>query len=156
MFTENPGDVVVHDHDLVHLPLPLLGKHADGGRAAADAHTLFRHSVDHRGMTGLHYHTGASIDDEFDRFAITEVHQRIAGDATFLLRTSGEMMNAAQRQHLRAIFARGHMADRFAVDPNRCGFRTEVAIGVDLHLDAAVAEDAFRDHGDHIDAVDLG
>ena len=31
-----------------------------------------------------------------------------------------------------------------------------MAIGVDLHFHAAITEDAFGHHGDHVDAVDLG
>jgi hypothetical protein len=31
-----------------------------------------------------------------------------------------------------------------------------MAVGVDLHLDAAIGEDALGHDGDHVDAVDLG
>ncbi len=48
------------------------------------------------------------------------------------------------------------MADRLALRPHGRGLRTEITISVDLHLDAAIAEDAFGHHRDHVDAVDLG
>ena len=38
---------------------------------------------------------------------------------------------------------------------HRRRLRAEMAVGVDLHLDAAVAEDAFGDDGDQVDALDL-
>src|ERR1700733_14454927 len=66
------------------------------------------------------------------------------------------MMDAAERQHLRAVFACGHMPYRLALHANGCGFRAEETVGVDLHLDAAIAEDALGDDRDHIDAIDLG
>ncbi len=47
------------------------------------------------------------------------------------------------------------MADRLAVDARDRPLGAEVTVGVDLHLDAAVGEDALRHHGDHVDAVDL-
>ena len=65
------------------------------------------------------------------------------------------MMHAAERQHLRAIFAGRDMADRLALRAHRRGLRAEMAVGVDLHLDAAIAEDAFGHDRDHVDAVDL-
>ncbi len=65
------------------------------------------------------------------------------------------MMNAAQRQHLRAVFACGDVADRLALRANRRRLRTEITVGVDLHLDAAITEDALGHHGDHVDAIDL-
>ena len=65
------------------------------------------------------------------------------------------MMHAAERQHLRAVFAGRHMADRLALGAHRRLLGAEMAVGVDLHLDAAIAEDALGDDGDHVDAVDL-
>ena len=47
------------------------------------------------------------------------------------------------------------MTHRFALRTNRRGLRTEITVGVDLHLNAAITEDAFGYHGHHIDAVDL-
>ena len=156
MLAEHAGDVVVDHHDLIDLALPLLGEHADGGRAAADPHPLFRHAVDDRRIAGLHHHGGAAIDGQFHRLAIGEIHQRVAGDAAFLLGAAGQMMHAAERQHLRAVFAGRDMADRLALRAHGRGLRAEIAVGVDLHLDAAIAENAFGHDRDHVDAVDLG
>src|SRR5580700_6397676 len=66
------------------------------------------------------------------------------------------MMEADERQHLRAVFACRHMPYRLALHANGCGFRAEETVGVDLHLDAAIAENTLGDDRDHIDAVDLG
>jgi len=88
-------------------------------------------------------HGGAAVDREFDGFAITEVHQRVAGDAAFLLGAAGQMMHAAERQHLRAIFAGRDVADRLALGAHCRGLGAEMAIGIDLHLDAAIRENAF-------------
>ena len=44
----------------------------------------------------------------------------------------------------------------FAVDAHRGSLRAQMAVGVDLHLEAAVAEDSFGHDGDHVDAVNLG
>ena len=147
--------MVVHHDDFIDLAVPLLGEHADGRRAASHPHALFGHAVDDGRIAGLHHHGGAAVDRQFDRLAVAEIHQRVAGDAAFLLRAAGEVMHAAERQHLRTVFARGDVADRLALRANRRRLRTEVTVGVDLHLDAAIAEDALGHHGDHVDAVDL-
>ena len=147
--------MVVDHHDLVDLAVPLLGEHADGRRAAADPHALFGNAVDDRRIAGLHHDGGAAVDREFDRLAVGEIHQRVAGDAAFLLGAAGQMMHAAERQHLRAVFAGRDMADRLALRAHGRGLRAEIAVGVDLHLDAAIAEDAFGHDRDHVDAVDF-
>src|SRR5262249_4404131 len=58
--------------------------------------------------------------------------------------------------HLRAIFAGRDVTDRLAFHAHRRRFRPEIAVGVDLHLDAAIAEDALGHDRHHVDAVDLG
>ena len=80
---------------------------------------------------------------------------RVAGDAAFRLGAAGQMMHAAERQHLRAVFAGRDMADRLALGAHRRRLGAEMAVGVDLHLDAAIGEDALGDDGDEIDAFDL-
>ncbi len=106
-------------------------------------------------LARLHHHGRAAVDRELDRLAVAELHQRVAGDAALLLRSAGEMVDAAERKHLRAVFAGRDMTDRLALRAHGRGFRTEIAVGVDLHLDAAIAEDAFGHDRDHVDAVDL-
>jgi hypothetical protein len=64
-------------------------------------------------------------------------------------------MHAAKRQHLRAVFARRDMADRLALRSHDRRLGSDVTVGVDLHLDAAIREDALGDDGDQIDAFDL-
>ena len=155
MLRKNAGDVIVDDDDLVDVPQPLLGEHADRRRSAADPHPFFSKPVDDRGRAGLDDDGLAAIDRELDRLSIREIEQRVAGDAAFLLRASGQMMHAAERQHLRSVFARRHMADRFAFRAHRRLFGAEVAVGVDLRLDPAIAEDALGHDGDHVDFVHL-
>ena len=148
--------MVVDDDDLVDLSVPLLGEDADRRRAAADAHPAFLDAVDDRRLAGLDDHGLALVDGQLDRLAVAELEQGVAGDAALLLRAAGEMVDAAEREHLRAVFAGGDMADRLALDAHRCLLGAEEAVGVDLHLDAAIAEDALGHDGDHIDAVNLG
>ena len=155
MLRENAGDVIVDDDDLVDVPQPLLGEHADRRRSAANPHPLFSKPVDDRRRAGLDDDGLAAVDRELDRLSVRQVEQRVAGDAAFLLRASGQMMHAAERQHLRSVFARRHMADRFAFRAHRRLFGAEVAVGVDLRLDAAIAEDALGHDGDHVDPVHL-
>ena len=47
------------------------------------------------------------------------------------------------------------MADRLALGADGRGLGAEIAVGVDLHLDAAIAENTFGHDRDHVDAVDL-
>ena len=47
------------------------------------------------------------------------------------------------------------MADGFILGIDDVAFVAEVAVGVDLHLDAAVGKDAFGHDGDHVHALDL-
>src|SRR5262249_38913342 len=70
-------------------------------------------------------------------------------------RAAGEVTDAAERQHLRAVLARRHMADRFTPGAHYRRLGAEMTVGVDLHLDAAIAEDALGDDRHQIDALDL-
>ena len=156
VLAQHAGDVVVdHDH-LVDMVLPLRREHADGGRAAADPHALLARAVDDRRPVGLHHDGRAAVDRELDRLLVAEREQRVAGDDALLLAAAGQVMHAAERQHLRAVLGGGDVADRLALDPHRRLLGAEIAVGVDLHLDAAVAEDALGHDGDHVDAVMLG
>ena len=155
VLAQHAGDVVVdHDH-LVDMALPLRREHADGGRAAAHAHALLARAVDHRRPVGLHHHGRAVVDRKLDGLAVAERQQRLAGDDAFLLAAADQVMHAAQRQHLRAVLGRGDVAHRLALDAHRRLLGPEIAVGVDLHLDAAVAEDALGHDGDHVDALVL-
>ena len=147
--------MVVDDHHIVDVLEPLLGEHADRRRAAADAHPLFDHAVDRRRRAGLDNEGRAAVDRHLDRLAVAKLQQRLAGDPALLLRAAGEMFDPAQRQHLRAVFAGGDVADRLAVHPDLLAFMADMAVGVDLHLHAAIAEDALGDDGDHVHAGGL-
>ena len=81
---------------------------------------------------------------------------RLAGDDALLLAAAGQMPHAAQRQHLRAVFRRGHMADLLALGAHGRLLRPDEAVGVDLQLHAAIAEDALGHDRDHVDVADAG
>ena len=155
MFRENAGDVVIHHNDFVDLAVPLFCKHADRRRAAADPHALLGDTVHDRWISGLHHHRCTAIDRQLDRLAVAQIHQRVAGDTALLLGAAGEMMHATERQHLRAVFARRHVPDRLAGNAHGRAFGPEMAVGVDLQLDAAIGVDALGDDGHHVDALNL-
>ncbi len=156
MFRQDAGDVIVHHHHLVHVPAPLPREHPDRGRPAADAHPLLGMTVDHRRAVRLHDQSRTVIDGQFHRVAVAEIEQRVAGRPSLFPAAAGQVRDATQRQHLRAIFAGHHMADRLALGAHQAALRADVPVGVDLHLDTAIAEDALRHHGHDIDALDLG
>ena len=156
MLGQDAGDVVVDDDHFVDLVAPLLGEHADRRRAAADPHALLELAVDDRRLAGLHDHARAAVDDELDRLAVAEIEQGLAGDAALLLAAVGEVIDAAEREHLRAVFAGRHMADRLALGAHGRAFGAEMAVGVDFELHAAIAVDALGDDRHHVDAIDLG
>jgi hypothetical protein len=110
---------------------------------------------DRRGLPGLHHHGRAAVDLHLDRLAVAQGQQRVAGDAALGLRPAGQVVHAAERQHLRAVFGGGDMADRFALRRARWRLGAEEAVGVDLHLHAAVGR-CLGHHGDHVDALDPG
>lgn len=47
------------------------------------------------------------------------------------------------------------MADRLAIAAHQSAFGAKVAVGVDLQLGAAIAENALRHHGHHVHAVNF-
>ena len=60
------------------------------------------------------------------------------------------MVHPAERQHLRAVFACGDVADRFAPRAHSRRLGPEMAVGVDLYLDAAIGENALGYDRDQI------
>src|SRR6516165_10395771 len=155
MLAEHAGDVVIDDHHFIDFAAPLPGEHSDGRRAATDPHALFGHAIDNGRMTRLDHDGRAAINGKLDRLAVGEIHQRVAGDAPLLLGTASQMVHTTKGEHLRAVFARGDMADGLALRAHGSCLGPEIAVGVDLHLDTAIAEDAFGHDRDHIDAIDL-
>ena len=155
MLGDNAGDMVINHHHLVDQPPPLRREHADRRGTAAHAHTLFELAIYHRRSTGLHDHCRPAIDCQFDRQLVAERKHGIAGDPAFSLGTAGQVMHAAQRQHLRAILPRRDMADRLALRPHCRGLCAQMPVRVDLHLDAAIGENALGDDGYQIHILDL-
>ena len=143
MFGEDSGDVVVDYYDFINFSVPLFGEHADGGRAAAHSHAFFLVAIDHRGQARLHDYGCAAIDRQLNGPFLAEIEKRLASDSAFLAAASGEVANPAEREHLRTVFAGGDVAYGLALCANGVGFRAEVAVGIDLYLHAAVAEDCL-------------
>ena len=69
---------------------------------------------------------------------------------------AGEVVHAAQAEHLRAVFSRGDMANFFALKQNSGALIAQITVGVNLHFQTAIAEDAFGHHGHHVHAARLG
>src|ERR1700689_2048906 len=139
MLGQDTGDVIVDDNHLIDLVAPLLGKHSDRRRAAANPHALLKLAINDRRLAGLHDHARAAVNDKLDTFAVAEVEQSITGDAAFLLAAVGEVIDAAEGEHLGAIFASRHMTDRLALGAHSRAFRPQMTVGVDFELDAAIA-----------------
>ncbi|MNS82489.1 hypothetical protein D3C72_1162350 [compost metagenome] len=156
MFGEHAGDVVVDHHHLVGHAGELAREDAHGGRAAAHAHALFFHPVDDGRLAGLDDEAGAAVDGAFDRLLVAQQLHELGRHAAFLLAAAREVVHAAQRQHLRTVLGRGDMAHDLALVAHVGLLGAQEAVGVDLHLEAAVAEDAFGDDGDHVDALGFG
>ena len=155
MFGQDTGDVIVDNHHFIDLVAPLLGEHADRRRAAADPHALLMLAVNNGRLPGLHDQARAAVHDKLDSLAVAQVEESVAGDAALFLAAVREVIDAAEREHLRAIFAGRHMADWLALGADSRAFRAEMAVGVDFKLDAAIAVDALGDHRHHVDPIDL-
>ena len=111
---DDAGDVVVDDDDLVDEAAPLAREHADRRRAAADPHPLLGDAVDDGRAAGLRDERRAAVDAELDRLAVAEREEGGAGGAALGLRAAGQVPDAAEREHLRAVFGGGDVADRLA------------------------------------------
>jgi hypothetical protein len=55
------------------------------------------------------------LDLEHDRLRTAELQERVARDVAGLLRRARQMVNAADREHLRAILGRGDMTHGLAL-----------------------------------------
>ena len=132
---------------------PLAGEYADGGRPAADPHALLGLAVDHRRLAGLDGEFRAAVDLEIQRLLVAKGEHRLAGDHTLLLAAAGQMADAAECEHLRAVFGRGDMAHLLALGAHGRLLRADEAVGIDFQLQAAIAEDALGDDGDHVDVA---
>ena len=96
---------------------------------------------------------GTFIDLQGNFLAIAEGEHHFTGDPAFLLAASSEMPDSSEGEHLRTVFRGHHVSDFLSLTPNRSLLRADVAVGIDFHLDAAVAENPFGDHRDHIDSL---
>ena len=153
---EHAGDVVVDHDDLVDVAEPLLREDADRRRAAADAHALLLDAVDDRRLAGLRRRrarrlrscssTGCLLPSAI---IISQVMRPSFFVPPVRWCTPPSDRNCEPYSIVRDV------ADRLAAVAHRRLLGAEVAVGVDLHLEAAVAEDALGDDGDHVDAVVL-
>ena len=69
---------------------------------------------------------------------------------------AGELVDAADGEHLGAVLGGGDVPDRLALDPDGRTLGSEVAVGVDFHLHPAVGKDALGDHRHRVHALVLG
>jgi hypothetical protein len=153
---EHAGDVVVDHHHLVGHAGELARENAHGRRAAAHAHALLFDAVDDGCPAGLDDERGAAVDGALHRLLVAQQLHQLGRHAAFLLAAAGEVVHAAQRQHLRAVFGGGDVAHDLAAVAHVGLLGAEEAVGVDLHLEAAVAEDALGNDRDHVHALRLG
>src|SRR5258708_7192049 len=138
MFGQHAGDVIVDDHDLVDLTKPLLREHSDRRGAAARAHTQFVDPVHDGSVSGLHDDGGSAVHCQLERATVAEGYEGIAGHAPFLFRSAGEVVHAAQRKHLRAVFARRDVPNRLTYPANGYPFRPHVTVAAHLTLHPTV------------------
>ena len=133
----------------------MLGKNTHHGRATAHAHALLQHAVDNGRKTRLDHQLRAAIDGQLHRLLVAQSLHHVHGDTAFFLAASGQVVYPTERQHLRAIFGGGDMPHHLALHAHIGLLCTQESVGVDLHLEAAVTENAFGDHGHHVHTVDL-
>ena len=155
MLGEHAGDVIVDHYHFVDMPKPLFSEDADGGRAAAHPHALFLDAVHDRRRARADHEARAAVDGQLHRLLVAEREHHVAGHAAFFLAAAGQMMHAAEAQHLRAVFGRRHVTDDLALATHVRLLRPEKAVGVDFYLEAAIAEDALGDDRHHVDAFEL-
>ena len=118
MFGNDARYVIVHDDHFVDEPIPLRGEHADGRGPATDPHAVLHGPVDDGRPAGFDGDRRTIVDYQFHRFLVAEVHQRLAGGAPFLLGAAGQVMDAAQGEHLRTVFAGHDKTHGLAVRPD--------------------------------------
>ena len=152
---QHAGDVVIHHHHLVAHAQPLTGKHANRRRAATHTHALLGDTIDHRRMTGLQTQLRAVFNLHFQSLLVAQLVHQFQGHAPLFFAAACQVMHAAQAQHLRAVFSRGDVANFFALVKHRSAFIADVTVGVYLHLEAAITEDALGDHGHHVHTARL-
>ena len=155
MLGEHPGDVVVDHHHLVDVLVPLLREHADRRGSAPHAHPLLDDPVDDRRLARLQHELGPLVDRELRRLAAAEREQRLHRHQPSRFDAAGEVVHAAEREHLRPVLAGRDVADGLARGPDELSLGADVAIGVDLHVDAAVAEDRLGHHRHRVDPCDV-
>ena len=76
--------------------------------------------------------------------------------ATLLFAAACEVMHTAQAEHLRTVLCSGDMTDLFALVQHCGSLIAQIPVGVYLHLQAAIAEDALGDHRHHVHTLGLG
>ena len=110
MLGKHAGDVIVHHDDLVHMPVPLPGEYADGGRAAADPHALLGNAVDDRRRARAKHEACATVHGHLDGFAIAQLQESVASDIALRLAAAREM-RTARAKAIASRIGRGDMAD---------------------------------------------
>ena len=153
VFGQHAGDVIVDHHHFIRHAGELAREDADRRRAAADAHALLLDAVDDGRPARLDHQAGPAVDDAFGRLFVAQQLHQLDRHAAFFLAAAGEVVHAAERQHLRTVLGRCDVADHLALVAHIGLLGAQEAVGVDLHLETAVTEDALGDHRNHVDAT---
>ena len=153
---QDTRDVVVHHHHLVAQAQPLTRKHAHRCRATTHAHTLLGHPVNDRRTTGLQHHLGTVFNLYLGGFLVTQYMHQFQRHAALFFTAACQVMHTAQAEHLRAVFCGGDMAHLFALVEHRSALVAQIPVGVDLHLQTAIAKNTLGHHGHHVHALGLG
>jgi hypothetical protein len=72
-------------------------------------------AVDHRRLARLHPQRGAAVDGEVHGLEVAQGLHHLDRDAAFLLAAAGDVVHAAERQHLRSVFGGRDMAHHLAL-----------------------------------------
>ena len=150
VFGQYPGDVIVDHHHFVCMAGKLPGKNANRRRATTHAHALFGNAIDDGRAPGLDDELGAAINGHLHRLLVAQQLHHLGGNPPLFLAAAGEVVHATQRQHLGAVFRRGHMPHHLALAAHIGLLGTQETVGVNFDLEAAVTEDAFGDDSDHV------
>src|SRR5690606_17937172 len=139
--------MVIQDNGFIHHFAQVGGKHPDGGAAATHPHFGVFHPVNDGTVTYLKLQHSPVILTQGYSLAVTIVDD---GPGHHKTGFPGEKVGPADRKHFGTVFLRVHHAHYLAVAPDFGAFLTDKEVGINLHLDPAVAQRSLGDHGHHV------
>src|SRR5262249_60470840 len=119
--------------------------------AAATRHPPLSDAVDARPAPRLDDELCPTFDLDVHRLLVPEREHRVARDPAFLLAAAGQVLHAAEREHLRPVLHGRDVPHDLALRADGRALGPDVAVGVDLHLEAAITEDPFGHDAHHVD-----